>query len=75
MADKTIEERIADLEGRDFATKGNLHDAIQAVEDRKFVTRDDLEKRLSQTHSTTSGTSVAAKLCPICGSPGHDNCG
>jgi hypothetical protein len=57
MADKTIEERIADLEAA------------------KFVTRDDLEKRLSQTHSTTSGTSVAAKLCPICGSPGHDNCG
>lgn len=59
---RELEQRVSKLEQN------------QPAEGAKFVTHDDLEKRLSESHPTTSAVAVAARLCPECGSPAHKSC-
>lgn len=65
----------AEFEELKEANSCEIHDLterMKALESRKTVTADDLEKRLSETHPTRTGTAVAAKLCGVCGSGGHE---
>lgn len=57
---RELEQRILKLESK-------------PEEKRTFVTFDDMEARLAQTHSVAP-TAVAARLCPNCGSPAHTKC-
>jgi hypothetical protein len=73
---RELEQRIIRLETNPPRLLGRVEklEKNQPAEGANFVTHDDLEKRLSETHPTTSPTAVAARLCPECGSPAHKNC-
>lgn len=78
-ADKRLAVLEADHVGkddlaRDVASIKEDWEKILPPPGKNFVTSDDLEKRLSESHPTTSPTAVAARLCPECGSPAHRNC-
>lgn len=69
---RTLESRVSKLEQAEEERQA-LKASRSNDKSKGFVTFDDLEKRLGQSHSTV--TAVAAKFCPECGSPGHENCG
>jgi len=65
---RELEQRLANMEAWAKAVKEKFEG------ESRFITADDLEKRLSESHPSTSKTAVAARLCPNCGSPAHKSC-